>query len=87
MRDPKVLTDRVKVIFTIICLALLVYMTITQIARFFENKDTASFSYKKFDTSPHGNYPTFSICLKGTYAYWKDDGPIFDSFGINLTQY
>ena len=62
-------------------------MTITQIARFFENKDTASFSYKKFNESPLDEYPTFSICFKGTYTYLENDEPLFDSFGIDSRQY
>ena len=86
-KDPKILADRARVIFAMICLALLGYMIITQITRFFENKDTASFSYKKFGTSPHGHYPTFSICFKGTYVYWQNDEPLFDFFGIDSKQY
>ena len=50
-------------IFNLLCIYLAGYMTLTESLRYFENKDTSSFGYKKFGETPLDKYPTFSICL------------------------
>ena len=42
---------------------------------------------KKFNQETDNDYPTFSICFKGTKFQWYHDFEIFDSYGLNGTQY
>ena len=61
-------------------------MTVTQITRYFENRDASSVHYKRFNVSPDDKYPTFSICFKGG-LYWYHDMLIYNSFGVTSTKY
>ena len=42
---------------------------------------------KGFNKEIDDNYPTFSFCFKGARFHWFHDDDIFDSFGLNATQY
>ena len=42
---------------------------------------------KKFNNEADDKYPTFSFCFKGARFHWFNDHLIFDSFGLNATQY
>ena len=42
---------------------------------------------KKFNNEIDDKYPTFSFCFKGDRFHWFHDFEIFNSFGLNSTQY
>ena len=42
---------------------------------------------KKFNQENDNAYPTFSICFKGAKFHWYHDLEIFNSYGLNATQY
>ena len=42
---------------------------------------------KRFNKEQDDKYPTFSFCFKGARFHWINDHYIFDSFGLNATQY
>ena len=52
--------------FKAFCLILTGYMGLTQVIRYFDNKDSSSIHYKTFNQSPIDVYPTFSVCLFST---------------------
>ena len=54
-------------IFNLFCIIFAGYMTMIECLRYFENKDTSSFSYKKFGETQQDQYPTFSICLQSSH--------------------
>ena len=81
------LSDRSKMIFTVSCTLLLVYMITCQTIRYIANRDTSSISYKPFDQSSHGKYPTFSLCIKGMGIYSFRETRLMTAFGITSSQY
>ena len=87
MDQPKLLFDRLKVVFTLLCSFAALYMTITQIVRYYEDKDSSMISYKHFNLRPQDEYPTFSICFKGIDIYWPDPLKLFETFGMTTEQY
>ena len=42
---------------------------------------------KRFNKEDDDKYPTFSFCFKGARFHWMNDHYIFESFGLNATQY
>ena len=62
-------------------------MTLTQIIRYCENKDSSSISYKQFNQTPKNQYPTFSLCFEGADIYWPHALKLFDEYGIASEQY
>ena len=42
---------------------------------------------KRFNKEADDKYPTFSFCFRGSRFHWINDEYIFDSFGLNATQY
>ena len=42
---------------------------------------------KRFNKEADDKYPTFSFCFKGARFHWINDNHIFDSFGLDATQY
>ena len=42
---------------------------------------------KTFNDGPVDQYPTFTICFKGDKLHWYHDDQIFNSYGLNATQY
>ena len=42
---------------------------------------------KRFNKEADDKYPTFSLCFRGARFHWINDDHIFDSFGLNATQY
>ena len=42
---------------------------------------------KKFDQENGNDYPTFSLCFKGTKFHWYHEWEIFNSYQLNATQY
>lgn len=87
MDQPKLLIGRLKVVFTLLCSFAALYMTITQIVRYYEDKDSSMISYKQFNLRPQDEYPTFSICFKGIDIYWPDPLKLFETFGMTTEQY
>ena len=78
----KALLECTEVGFTVVCSILAAHMTITQVSRYLENKDTSSISYKRFNHLEEDKYPTFSICLSGYEILWNDEF-IFKDLGIS----
>ena len=63
------------------------YFTTLFSTQFLENSDAQLITIKKFNQEMDNDYPTFSICFKGTKFQWYHDFEIFDSYGLNGTQY
>lgn len=78
---------RAKLAFTVVCCLLAGYMVVTQISRFFENRDSSTIMFKRFNISPDDRYPTLSICFEGAKLNWYNETSIFESFGITSTKY
>ena len=76
-----------KVVFTLTCLSLAMYMTATQIERFYQNEDGSSVTYKVFNETPRDKYPTFSLCFKGAELYWYARLKVWNAYGISVSQY
>ena len=81
------LMGRAKLAFTVVCCLLAGYMVVTQISRFFENRDSSTIMFKRFNISPDDRYPTLSICFEGAKLNWYNETSIFESFGITSTKY
>jgi len=62
-------------------------MTITQMLRYGENRDSSSISYKKWNQTPRDLYPTYSFCFEGAELIWHRGKSLFDRFGINAHHY
>ena len=62
-------------------------MTITQMLRYGENRDSSSISYKKWNQTPRDLYPTYSFCFEGAELIWHRGKTLFDRFGINAHHY
>ena len=52
-----------------------------------ENRDAIFISMKTFNENPIDTYPTFTLCFQGDKFHWYHDDNIFDSYGLNATQY
>ena len=52
-----------------------------------ENRDDIYISMKKFNENPIDIYPTFTLCFQGDKFHWYHDNDIFNSYGLNATQY
>ena len=63
MTNRKAVLQRTKVTFKLVCFMLAVYMTITQILRYFENNDASYIVFRQFNERHIDNYPTFTFCL------------------------
>ena len=63
------------------------YMTVTQSVGFLENRDSSTISYSHFNQDPSDQYPTFSICVKGTDIYWENEEFMYDSSGVTSAEY
>ena len=73
--------------FQMVCFALAVFMAASFVKRFNENDNATSITYKKFSTTSHDLYPTFSICFRGTHFHWYHDVDIYDAFELRPEQY
>ena len=62
-------------------------MTVTQSVGFLENRDSSTISYSHFNQDPSDQYPTFSICVKGTDIYWENEEFMYDSSGVTSAEY
>ena len=52
-----------------------------------ENRDDIYISMEKFNENPIDKYPTFTLCFQGDKFHWYHDNEIFESYGLNATQY
>ena len=87
MREPKILLHRFKVIFQVACFLFAIYFTTLFSTQYLENIDNQLIAIKKFNEDEDNRYPTFSFCFHGTRFHWFHDLQIFESYGINATQY
>ena len=63
------------------------YMTITQILRYYENRDISSISHRHFNNMPKDVYPTYSVCIKGDNLYTFKMEELAKLAGITSTEY
>ena len=87
MREPKILLHRFKIIFQLGCFLFAVYFTTLFSAQYSENSDAQLIKIKKFNQDGDNKYPTFSFCFNGPRFHWFHDLKIFNSYGLNATQY
>ena len=62
-------------------------MSVSQIIRYLENRDTSSISYKILNQTPKDRYPTYSVCLNGPTIFWKQEKLLFKRLGLSSEQY
>ena len=87
LNNPKLLVGRSRGIFITTCLFLLAYLLITQTMDYLQNKDSSVISYKRFNQDPLDEYPTFSICLRGSELYWNHEHLLYANLGATSSQY
>ena len=77
----------IRAVFTLICIALALYMSSLQVYRYFENNDTPSFSNKEFNESPADMYPSFSYCFEDNFGGIYDKQHFSEFDGLTRQQY
>ena len=87
MKEPKILLNRLWVIFDITCLLMAFYMTVILIGRYQDNESATQITYKKYAATDEDQYPTFSICLNGDGLYRYNGKAIYEAYGINPSNY
>ena len=87
IREPRILLHRFKIIFQVGCLLIAIYFTTLFSAQYLENSDEQLINMKKFNEENDYHYPTFSLCFTGLKFQWYYEHRIFDSYGLNATQY
>ena len=73
--------------FKLCCLFMAGYMIFLQALRYFENEDTSSIHYKKFNDSPQDIYPTFSICFEDKHYGIYRHVALLETLGITRSEY
>ena len=86
-KQPKILLDRIWVIFNIVCFLMALYMTVILIGRYRENISATSIAYKKYAQTKDDHYPTLSICFKGDGLYRYNASAVYEAYGINSANY
>lgn len=69
------------------CFFFAIEMTISQIVRYLENRNSSSVSYKTFNASPRDRYPAVSICFRGKWFTWYHNEEMFESIGVTPDAY
>ena len=69
------------------CLLIAIYFTTLFSAQYLENSDEQLINMKKFNEEKDHHYPTFSLCFKGLKFQWYNEHRIFNSYGLNTTQF
>ena len=87
IRKPKIILHRFKIIFQVGCFVTAIYFTTLFSTHYLENTDAQLIAIKKFNQENDNAYPTFSLCFKGAKFHWYHDFGIFQSYGLNATQY
>ena len=87
LQHPKILLKRLEILFKVTCFLLAGYMTKVSFARFLDNRDASSFSYKTFNEKSQHKYPTFSICFEGPDIYQPYAADISMRFDISPKKY
>ena len=64
MKDPKILLNRIWIIFDVTCSLLALYMTLRNIGRFHEDTNATVITYKKYGRTVENQYPTLVYVLK-----------------------
>ena len=73
--------------FKICCFFLAGYMIVQQTLRYFENEDSTTIHYKKFNESPSDLYPTFSICFEDKFNGAYNRTELSNTLGITRSKY
>lgn len=87
MKEPKILIHRFTIIFQVGCFLIALYFTTLFSYEYSENGDVQLITMKHFNNKTSDKYPTFSLCFRGTRFHWYHDLAIFNSYGLNATQY
>ena len=87
MRDPKIILHRFQIIFQVGCFLIAVYFTTLFSAEYSDNSDIQLITIKKFNQDKDNKYPSFSFCFKSPRFHWYHDTKIYESYGLNATQY
>ena len=87
MKDPKILLSRIWVIFDVICFLLALFMTLKNIARFLDDANATTITYKKFGHTVDDKYPALSACFEGEGIYRFNESAIFTAYNIHLIDY
>ena len=87
MKKPMIILHRFKIIFQVGCFLTAIYFVTLFSTQYLENTDILNYDTKKFNEEPDNVYPTFSMCFKGAKFHWYHDLEIFNSYGLNATQY
>ena len=82
MKDPKILLNRIMVLFYVICFLLALYMTLKNVGRFYADANATAITYKKYGNTVEGQYPTFSVCFEGNGFYRFNESAVFTAYGI-----
>ena len=77
-----------KVIFWMICGGLAVWTTVLQFVRYFDNEDTPTIVFKKFNESPDDIYPDVTFCLSGQHnIYERAKSYLKENYSLNTFEY
>ena len=57
------------------------------VGRYIEDLSKTSITYKHYNENPEDQYPTYSICFKGTSLYWNNDLAIFNEYELHPDQF
>ena len=58
----------ITIIFVLISIALLIFMTNREVIRYNENADVSSFSYKNFNSLSSDKYPAYTLCFASRFG-------------------
>jgi hypothetical protein len=77
------------IVFRLLCFLLAIYMSITQIRKYFGNKDKASVTFRQFNHAPRDRYPTYTICFENQnyQRSFYNQSYLKNGFGINASDY
>ena len=87
MKEPKILLNRILVLFDAVCFSLALYWTLKNIGRFYEDSNATAITYKKYGETIQDKYPSFSVCFEGNGLYQFNETAIFAAYGLHLRDY
>ena len=87
IKDPKTLVPNLTVAFKALCFVLATYISVILVGRYIEDISKTSITYKHYNEKPEDQYPTYSICFKGTSFYWNNDAAIFNEYELHSDQF
>ena len=87
-KNPRILLNRLIIVFRATCFLLAIYMTIILAARFLINRSDTSIAYRKYNHRSEDVYPSFSICFsESTEFHWYLESDLFRDLELSSMQY